>query len=512
MRHTLTISEANNYIRVFDYSEDFVYRVIRPFCRIHLSLTAKVPIPGTRQTKWVITHVFARFNHDKTEFRICRELLDDFVRFVTAHNYHQKRIKFVKEKEIEPVKVEFKLKEGWAPRPHQVEWLEYNANDSYLNINVMNAGEGKTSTSLFSMVDFGWRTTITVQPRYITTWIKALGDQLELEPEDVILAEGDLVETAEMIARGEINPKVIIIPMTRFQIHLKREKEEKDYPTLDYVYEKMGVGLRIMDEGHEAIHQIYLSFLYGNIKKSFALSGTLEADSQFTNKIYRLLYPNKLRLKKPEKKRYLDVIAYMFRVDTRRYRIKTQVMGMYNDMAFEKSMMSSNTLMDFYLKYVLKGFEDYYLPRRREKSKCLLFFSKNDMCERVTEMLKQHHPDLDIISFHGKNNQKNKTAYLEHEIVVTTPGSCGTGKDIPGLVNVHCHHTVSSKQRNEQIFKRLREFTGEFKTLFDGMSPLFLYGLCPDIEKQMDYHHKRKGIFDESALSQKVIDSGMYLN
>jgi hypothetical protein len=430
--------------------------------------------------------------------------------FAQQQNYHQKRIKIVDLPELSGVACHFEFNEGWGkPREHQVSWLKYQLEPGALKINNMSPGQGKTFCALSLMIAMGVRTVITIAPRYIPVWIKALGDIVNLQPRDVILIEGDLIEAAQHIRDGIINPKVIILPLTKLEVFLRKTEETPCGVDLDDIYKWMGAGLRIQDEAHEAIHQVYLSMLYGNFKKTLALSGTLESDDPFTNKIYKLLYPKQFYLQATEYKKYLNIIAYHYYMDTYKHKLKTQSFGGYSDTAYEKSILKSNKLFEFYYQLTKKAFDDYYIKRRREKSKCLIFFSKVDMCERMQARFKRDYPDMDIISFTGTETKKaaTKDKYLKHEIVISTPGSCGTGKDIKGLITCICMHTVSSMQRNDQILMRLRELFD----IFPDMDPLFVYGVNWSIAKHRDYHYKRKELFEPKSKGQYLINSQMYI-
>lgn len=818
MRTTVAISEANNYIRVFDFHPEFVKRVIMPFCRMHLFKTARVPIPGTRETRWEVSHVFARFNKDKTEFRIIKGLLKEFVAFIESQNYHQKRIARFKEPELLGKDVDFTFNEGWdQPREHQYDWLKYQLDDGPLKINNAKTGDGKAQTldsliriptgwkrmgdmkvgdeviawdgstskvmgvhpqgitpvrrvnfidgrstkvnpehlwdvfidesserqtvatqdleklladgkkiripniipeqrlpsehkidpyfvgilltgyldgqgnvivklvedgvrqrffnlkpkhiqvddlgnmtyrivgrnpnpvlrvpksymetnicsrirllagfldvkgrtykdsgayacsnskellgdiqyliwslggearieyveegrfykllykpghgicynfsvskavnsykfegsngveitsitkepdqetqcigidhpdhlyvtdgfivthntymGIYSMAKIGKRTGIFLQPRYIPVWLKDLGQVLKLKPEDIYICEVDLLTVAEQIEKGILNPKIIIIPMTRIEVSLRKEKEVDGYPNLDTIFKMMDFGLRIQDEAHEAIHQVYISFLYGNVPKIIACSATMKSDDPYTNKVYRWIYPLEHRLKETEYSQYIDVIAYKYYIDMYKYKLQTQSFGSYSDVTFEKSVYRNNRVMSFYYQLVKKAFEAYYMSRRRDKTKCLIFFSKVDVCERICKMLKEDYPDLDIVTFTGADTKKaeSKTKYKEHEIVISTPGSCGTGKDIPGLITTLCLHNVSSRQRNDQILGRLRDV----KKLFPDLDPIFVYFYCSSIKKHVEYHEKRWALFEPKAKSRTHIESEMFLN
>ena len=157
-------------------------------------------------------------------------------------------------------------------------------------------------------------------------------------------------------------------------------------------------------------------------------------------------------------------------------------------------------------------FEEYYLDVREEGTKCLFFYSRVNMCEAMLELFKKDYPDMDIVTFHGedtKGKDADKTKYLKHEVVITTPGSCGTGKDIDGLVTVLCFHTVGSTQRNKQMIGRLRDKV--LKTFNNRITPRFVFGVCASQPKHKEYFRKREVAFEPKKKTFKVIDSNCAL-
>lgn len=134
------------------------------------------------------------------------------------------------------------------------------------------------------------------------------------------------------------------------------------------------------------------------------------------------------------------------------------------------------------------------------------FFATIELCELFLKRLLVDYPELDAIVFTGEQSSKKetKTAYREHQVVITTPGSCGTGKDIPQLYIVFSPISVSSSQRNDQMVGRTRPIDKWWPDL----DPIFLYFVCPDIPKQVEYHRKRRIIFDKKMKNFTLIDSG----
>lgn len=507
MRATATISKANHYFRINGFYEEFAVRVILPFCKLNLCKMAKKPIPGTRKQAWFVQHVFARSNYDKSEYRLPIETLKEFVEFAGYRGYKESRLKIQDEPEIEGKDVVFEFNPGFDQfREGQGEWIEYMLSDGHLKVNNASTGFGKTYMAIHSMVKIGKRTLITMQPRYQINWIRELNKIVKLIPGDLLIWENTLESLYECLEDGKFDPKIIIIPMSRIEVFLRKGKETRDGLHMDDLIKRINPGLRIIDEGHEAIHQIFLSLMFGNIKKLFLLSATLKADDPFTNKMYQYLFPKRLRLKEAEPEHYIDVVAYLYRLNTRRYHLKTDQFGAYNDKTFEKSILKSGVLLAFYFKLVNKAFKEYYLNVRREGTKCLFFFSRVNMCDAMLELFRKEYPGWDFETFTGDDSKlkDKKDKYLKHEIIITTPNSCGTGKDIGGLVTVICAHTVASTQANKQIIGRLRALSGKFNNEID---PAFVFLVCLDLAKHVEYLAKREQVFFEKQKTFKRINS-----
>lgn len=502
MRTTATITKAHNYLRIHDYHPDFIQRVIGPFCRLNTYQLGLKPNASTGRLERVIDHVFARSNHEKTEYRISSSLLKEFMDFATYRGYDTSRFNVEKEPELEGVRVHFEFNEGFdKPKPGQPEWIDYMLDEGPLKINNASTGFGKTFMAIYCMVKFGYRTVITMQPRYITTWIKELNKIVKLLPGDLVIWEHPLPRLADAFNNGTLNPKVVILPMSRVEPFL-RKKDPPEEMDLDDIFKAINPGLRIIEEGHEAIHQVFSSLMYGNLKKFFVLSATLRSDDAMTNKVYGWVYPKAARLKEAEPEHYIDVVAYLYRINLRTNKIRAERFGAYDDKAFEESILKSKKLTDFYFELMDKAYQEYYVTKREAGTKCLFFFSRKNMCAAMKERFLKRYPGMDFDTFTG--DDKNKTKYLEHEIVITTPNSCGTGKDIPGLITVICGHLVFSRQSNAQIIGRLRDCS----KLFGGLiTPMFIFTVCIDLNKHIQGMDKRFEVFAPKTKTFKRINS-----
>lgn len=511
MRRTLVVHKASTYVRLTDFKPELVQQVLLPFCKKNFYRVQKVPVPGAGPNafKWEVSHVFARFNTDRTELRFAVEKLDDLIKYMTDNGYSPSRILVQDEKVIPAVDVQFKLKDpNIKPRNEmQEDYTQFMGGPKPLVINNMGTGQGKTFCAIWTAVQLGKRVLITVLPRYIDIWIKAFGEFLDIHPTDILVVDKYSVEDLHRTMKdGLINPSIIILPLTKIDVYIKRMKEDPELPGLDEVLYDLKCGYRIIDEAHESIYSVYMSLMFGNHAKTAALSATLQGDDDFINGIYNTIFPYHCYLRPPEYTKYIHVIAYSHRIDVNKYRINTKGFGGYSHVKFEQAIMKRSQVFEGYYQMLKEAFVTYYLDTYREGQKAMWFFATIELCELFLKRLLVDYPELDAIVFTGEQSSKKetKTAYREHQVVITTPGSCGTGKDIPQLYIVFSPISVSSSQRNDQMVGRTRPIDKWWPDL----DPIFLYFVCPDIPKQVEYHRKRRIIFDKKMKNFTLIDSG----
>lgn len=714
MRKTLVIYQANAYVRLTDYKPELVKEVLIPFCKRNFYRFQKVPGELFGTTKLEVSHVFARFNTDKTELRFNASMLEPLIKFMTDRGYNKSRIEVNEEKIIPAKKVLHVLRdENIKPRNEkQEEFVEFMSGENPLVTNNMSTGEGKfqplssrikvpggwttmgkikpgdeviawdgsivsvrdvypqgvkdvyrftfsdgrsaeaglehlwkvhssvtgnwsivttsdiinslemketvvsiplakptdeqayydrdtlkyhadvyngrikewttdksqatlicdlvrglggicsieytpngvytvtgsigledkleivsvglvrqeeckcisinhpdrlyvtddyvvthnTFCALYSSVQIGERILITVLPRYVTIWVKAFGEFYKIKPEEIMVADTYGVPELHKAILNGADPKIIILPLTKIDMYLKRMKEDPTVPCLDQVFNDLQCGVRIIDEAHESIYSVYMSLLYGNHKKTMALSATLRGDDDFINEIYNQLFPPKSYLRATEYSQYIHCIAYHHRIDMWKYKINTKGFGGYSHVKFEQGILKNRHVFEQYYQLLKGAFWTYYLENLREGQKSMWFFATVDFCEAFEKRLKKDYPELDTVVFTAKMSSKKgmATAYLEHQVVITTPGSCGTGKDIPMLYAVFSPIAVSSSQRNDQMVGRTRPVDKWWPDL----DPIFVYFVCRDEPKQLEYDKKRRSLFGRKLKKLDVIDSG----
>lgn len=368
-----------------------------------------------------------------------------------------------------------------------------------------------TIVSIMAFVKIGERVVITNSRRHVSIWLDKFSATLDLKPEDVMMiSDFNLVDAYEKLVNGEINPKVVFFNLSRIDVYIKRMKENPgSLPPLDEFFNAIGAGIRLIDEAHEEILSIYNSLLFGNMKRNVALSATLSGDNEFVNKIYNATFPPYAFLKPPTYKKYIHMVNYVHRMNVDKYGIRTKGFGGYSHVLYENGILRRRQVFERYYQMMKEAFVSQYLENKKEGQKALWFFATVAMCEAFYARLKKDYPDMDIVVFTGKvSKQKGKEMeYANHDVVISTPKSCGTGKDIEKLFIVFAGYVVSSSQLVIQMTGRLREVD----KWWPGMSPIYVVFVCRDVVRQVEYAKKMRTVMHSRVKEFSVCYSNVWV-
>lgn len=515
MTKAFEAEEANTYVRLFNYN-GIVENAIRKYCINNLAEWTKVPGDTWGSSKMVISHVFATFSPDKKEFRIGKHFYEPLLAYLEKNTVDTSNITLKKLEESTGKDVVFNTKKGIVLKPRnemQEEYLDwFLREDKPLVVLNIPTGGGKTVVAIMGFIKLGKRVIITILPRYVPIWNKAFRELLNLKAENILnVSDCDINDLYSKLDDKEYDKvKIVFFQLTRITTYVKRMREEPDsIPHLDDFYKKLNCGVRIIDEAHESIYSVYSSLLYGNIKKNAALSATLRGDDDFINKIYKGTFPDEAYLKPPVYEKYIHVVAYRHRLNNERYRINTKGFGGYSHVLLEKGILRNPKIFENYYQVCKRAFDEFYMNEYRDGQKACWFFATKNFCRKFEARLKRDYPGLDAYTFTGdESRQKDKAdEYLKHRVLITTPGSCSTGKDIPKLFIVFACVAISSSQRNDQMQGRTRPIDAWWPDL----DPIFLYFVCDDIPKHLEYHKKRRQVLAKKTKKFSVVESGLWV-
>lgn len=503
----VTIEVFSHGIRVTRFTPQ-VQKALATFCRTVAGEWGLIKAPGRRGFVRGIKRVFAGAAKDRSFFHFHRNQLKDIVGRLQQAGVTTNEIHIVKYDLYTPVRPAFRYHDKRTPKDYQAPIIEYAVGPGKTKIVTLPPGQGKTFIALRAIKELGVRTFFCIQPKYQKKWIIDAKEAFDLKPGELITVKGSkqLKQLIALGKAGELDAQIIICSNKTFHMYLKDYESTSgnlkrtgyDCPPHEF-YQTLGVGLKVVDEVHESFHLNFRQDVYTHVPMTLSLSGSLEPDDPFLKTMVRIVFPLNERISSKEKNDHTVAKALFYSikdVDERTSYINP-TLDMYSHIRFEQSIMKRKRLLAAYLGMVSDIFLNQYELRKQRGQKCLIFFATVEMVQLATDYLKRGFGHLNISRYVGGDDYEEM---LESEVVVSTIKSCGTAIDIPNLFTVILTDALGSRQANLQVAGRLRELKN-----YPGTYPEFLYLVCQDIGKHVEYHNKKRQILSDSVRSHDVV-------
>lgn len=506
------------YFEVDVFSHGFTVRVKNPTVIRHIrNFMTKYALYGFVKDKngkkrYAPTSYLCDESMDKTIFTFHIEQYNPFMSMLDHVGYGKDRCTVRKWGHKEFKVFDMNIKSHIQLRDYQKEAAEFAQQKRTESVHsvllAMPTGTGKTLTALYLSCIYKQRTAVFVRATYVKQWAGDIPKNTDTKKEEILEVHGGTggISVQELLSMTEedLEPyKFIIFSQETlrgyYDDYMEADCKEGDYgyPVSPHMLlPHLNVGMCIFDEMHEAMKQVYRCLIYCHVPFVVGLSATFMAQEQDIVEMQSLLIPQCLRFTDIQMKKYIDCysLGYRFKhFDPKR--IKTTAMGstMYSHDAFEASIMRNKAYLKGYLDliaYVMrvlyKGDYDDYKPG----DKAVVYAFKKDMCDLIVERLKEQYPELDIRRFVSGDPYDN---VIKPDIRVTTIGSFGAGKDVPGLCLSLLTNSVNKPSTNIQILGRLREIAGTKVKL------AFIW--CAQVNKHVEYADEKMKWFKPRTAS-----------
>ena len=363
-----------------------------------------------------------------------------------------------------------------------------------------------TVSALSSISKIEQRTAIVILPKFISKWGEDILAILKVSPKDIMLIQGSsqLKGVISAANDGLLNIKFLIVSITTLQNFYKDYENGEDvvdvYGCLpEELWPKLGIGTIIIDEVHCHIFSVYKTMLYTNVKKVIALSATFISEDLLVQRVQKLMFPKEIRFDSITMDKYIKVYAVSFQFNkeyARKIRSTEFGSNLYSHNAFEQSILKNKQILNNYIHFidhlVQLAYIDDYIPG----DKLVIFAYRTDMCDVIHTFLKKKYSHLDVRRYVKEDPYVNA---IEPDIRVSTILSLGTAIDIPNLRAAIMTTSISSEVSNRQTLGRLRALKDR--------DVKFYYTYSTDIPKQVEYHVKKKIMFEASVASIKDLVS-----
>jgi len=442
--------------------------------------------------------VFAAATRMRDQYFFHRNVLDAFLDFFDQRGITLRTI----QRTDHPMYTPAHAKLVWTDqnvvsRDYQDDIVEFMKNDDpRTKMVTLQAGRGKSLTTLFYAHDAKQRMVLIMRPMYMKQWQREILKVLRIHKGDLYVVQGsealkDLITLAK--EDKAFHPQIILISNATYRLYLKAFFEHP-HTTDEYgckpweFFELMQAGCLTIDEVHQDFHLNFLIDCMSHLYKEVALSGTMVADDAFMNRMYRIKFPPETYAPRPALKRYIDVYSVFYRFH-RPDNIRYLVQAKYHQATFEASILKqSKALVNYTTMIVELAWHQWYRHRDyRKGSKLAIYCGRHEMCDAVLARVKSKFAGLDCRRKIDVDPEEN---LLHADIIVTTLPSAGTARDIPNLGVCIATIGLSGRQASEQLIHRLRE--PKEGSVLHGLTPRFIFLTCRDLQKHLTYSEDRK--------------------
>lgn len=335
------------------------------------------------------------------------------------------------------------------------------------------------------------RTMITMSSR-LKQWVGEYAAFTDLPPSEIFVVKGKpTLEKLFSLAKYKITmPSVIIASTQTMRQYLEYGPGYNHLPHPDHFCEITGIGIIATDEYHEHFHSNFLHMLRLNPEKFVTITATVTATPAFVLNIMNQLLPKHLRIGEGIFKRTTNIVG-----------VRYEGGGGYIEDRVARGFKgySQNKLESFFCKKGKKFFEElfeetvmplldeFFFSIRRDGEKLLILCNTHELCHKISTLIGIYKPEFTRLVFISGVAEER---IPEYDIIISTPGSCGTGRDIKHLRTTFSFIATQSEIWLLQHLGRLRP---PGKTAPE--DPFFVYLYFALLTKHLQYESKRSDIY-----------------
>lgn len=399
--------------------------------------------------------------------------------------------------------VEIRLKPHVKPRDQrQADAIEYlvSSTDPHRGLSAQ-PGFGKTVCTGICFSRLSKRTIVCVAG-LVDQWKRSIFEFTELTEDDVYIIQGavSLDKLLQQIDKT-IFPKIILASLGTLRAYATGDDAYEDYPPFTELFDRLRVGIKVIDEAHLNFYLTLMIDLQTNAAINIALTATFDRGDPQVKRIFDSYYPHLMRFGEDIIDRYVDVYSYSYSlgggISSRAYLTPNG----YNHSKLEEYLIrrTPRFLKRIYEKVYLPIIFGYYVNRRRfPGEKLLILFSTKVMCEWMQAKLTEDLPTQENFNICVYTYKTDDSVLTDADIIISTLGSAGTGRDLKNLITVLMTIATGSDTTNRQTLGRLRKLSGD-------VTPVYVYTWNSDIPQHNVYQSGRRTTYMSRGKSYQEI-------
>lgn len=388
------------------------------------------------------------------------------------------------------VRCDFKLRPGVKPLERQLPALEFALQPNCTNrILDADTGFGKTVAGYLVTAARGERCAYIMAPTHFITWTESITKFLDIDKEDIVVLSGtaSFITAYEMAKANLLTAKIFLISGVTYRSYIRKyetgELDPRLPPPVEYMA-ALGIGWVLRDEVHEQPHATMKQYMHTNVGMVLGMSATIDTEDPFSLRQYRRYLPPRDTWVSDRNKH--AIIRAMYYQSSMGVTVPCTGPFGYSHIKYEGKLLRSKPLLSSYLNIICEAVKQTYLTDYKPGMKMFILASTNEMIEQIVRAVKEIAPGKSVASY--VQDTKNKKHVLHNtDIVVTTVGSGGTGKDVANLSHVLMTVALGTRKTFRQVMGRARPVK-----LYPDFSPVVMYLTNRSIPKHIEYDRRRR--------------------
>lgn len=366
-------------------------------------------------------------------------------------------------------------------------------NHNFLANRVIAHNSGKTYVAIRSILDIQKRAMIVVPASLMDQWQEALSNMTNANI-DILRGSKSIYSLIKKDYQTETD--VFLASVNTLQEYANGSSVYNVLPSMNEFVSNLGIGIKIIDEVHINFNSnTLIDISCGNILHNIYLSATYIRSSRSSNLIFKRIFPEEVKYDGDrDYNRYVNITETNYSFGAIDEKSVMTERG-YSQYKYEKYLMKRVTKLNFVIYNVFfPVINDYFVNIRKAGEKLLIIVGMQEFAEILVNYIRDYYQDLNTITFlYGTKDE----AIDDADVIVSTTGSCGTGKDISNLRSMILFTSFSSDALTMQTLGRLRKIEN---------TPEFIYLVNKSIIAQCRHAHTKRKVYKFVGLTFKSID------
>lgn len=361
----------------------------------------------------------------------------------------------------------------------------------------LQTGIGKTYCALKAAVSLNEKTLIILPSFLVNQWIKEAKDKIYIKNEEIVFIQG-----SKSIVSILNNPELI----EKIKIFVASSKTLVQYIKKSYeVYEQLvpfseflkilRVGTKIIDECHLHFYANTLIDINCNVKNNLYLSASYVRSNKSGNRIFNAVFPEYIKYDDKAYQKYVNITECQYDIGFI-YPKATKTRRGYSQIKYEKFLCKAEGKLQYLFdKVFYKLIEKYFVEIKKPGQKVLIFINTRDIGYRLCNIIKKKYPNLRVSVYF---NDTEDIVLEKSEVIISTTGSCGVGKDIKDLRTVLLFSSFMSEGLCYQVLGRLRRLKED--------TPEFVFMQNIKVEGQLHHMYARRMLYKSLCKKYNIIN------